>query len=136
MCINYSLSGWTEKDSTDLVRNPKEIQYTSRLHSISKYNLCQMCIFILIIEALYDIQTPNFRWNRQKGKTISSNNEFWFTNEPNIKEFDYATRKICPVTKKAYEACSSNPTSSCSISTSFRCDQRPDPSTATNSSFM
>ena len=73
-----------------------------------------------------------FRWNRQKGEAVSPTNVYWFPKEPNIKEFDYSTRKICPITRKAYEKCSSNPSYACSISDDFQCDQEPDKFTSIN----
>ena len=72
-----------------------------------------------------------FKWN---GENISSNDECWFSNEPNLKEVDYdtsfalssniTTRKIafcrmnnvkecCSVTSNGYEACTSNRTHEC-----------------------
>ena len=82
-----------------------------------------------------------WRWERAKGETIISDTNYWYTNEPNIKEFDYDTRNICPITRKAYEACSSDPKYDCSVSNDFKCNGKPDAihdlvhSTAINPSF-
>ena len=81
-------------------------------------------MIIRCFRTLHIFKLNFLRWNNGKGETIDSNSYYWSDNEPNIKEFDYETRKICPITTKAFEACSSNPKSDCSISTNFKCDNR------------
>ena len=88
--------------------------------------------------AIYTSELTNFfvkRWDRAKGKNVSSDKDFWYKDEPNVKEFDYDTRNLCPMTRKAYEACSSDPGYDCSVSNEFKCDYTPDDRSAINPSF-
>ena len=55
------------------------------------------------------------RWNRAKGEAISKTDTFWYTDEPNVKEFDYTTRKTSPITEEAYKECTSNPSYECTV---------------------
>ena len=74
---------------------------------------------------------PHFRWNRAKGDTISSNNENWYTGEPDITGFDYNIRETSPITEEAFQKCTVNPSFECFVNSSaFECNKRPDPTTS------
>ena len=75
------------------------------------------------------------RWKRAKGDTIPKNDTFWDSNEPDITGFNYATRATSPITKEAFQKCTSNPTYGCSVSESFKCNQKPAGSTSLTPSF-
>ena len=63
-----------------------------------------------------------YRWNRGKGAGVSKfsahlsrqsgNYSYW---EPNTIDFDYSSRSLSPLSRKAFESCSSDPTFDCSL---------------------
>ena len=77
----------------------------------------------------------NFRWNRAKGATIDSNDENWYTGEPDITGFNYNIRETSPITNESFQECSSTPTYECSVSNMFSCDQTPDDTLTKTPSF-
>ena len=68
---------------------------------------------------------PFYRWNRGKGAAVSkfaahasrqsSNYSYWQQGEPNTIDFDYRSRSASPLSQRAFDSCSSNPSFDCSL---------------------
>lgn len=63
-----------------------------------------------------------YRWNKQKGDIVGLRYNEWYTNEPDLNDFDYSTRKHSPLTHLAMTSCGNNPTFGCSTGgASYNC---------------